>query len=64
MEFRFTEEQEKLRQEVREFLEKELPRDKYPKAENQWNCGFSPEVSRKIGQRGWIGMTWPKKYGG
>ena len=64
MDFRFTEEQEKLRQEVREFLEKELPRDKYPKAENQWNCGFSPEVSRKIGQRGWIGMTWPKKYGG
>jgi alkylation response protein AidB-like acyl-CoA dehydrogenase len=64
MDFRFTEEQERLRQEVRKFLEKELPRDKYPKAENQWQLGFSPEFSHKVGQRGWIGITWPKKYGG
>ena len=64
MDFRFTEEQEKLRQEVRKFLEEELPRDEYPKAENQWQYGFSPEFSRKVGQRGWIGITWPKKYGG
>ena len=64
MDFRFTEEQEKLRLEVRKFLEEELPRDKYPKAENQWQYGISPEFSRKVGQRGWIGITWPKKYGG
>ena len=64
MDFRFTEEQEKLRQEVREFLQKELPRDKCPKAENQWQYGISLEFSRKVGQKGWIGMTWPKKYGG
>ena len=64
MDFRFTEEQERLRQGVREFLEKELPRDKYPKAENQWQYGISLEFSRKVGQKGWIGMTWPKKYGG
>ena len=24
----------------------------------------SAELSRRIGARGWIGMTWPKKYGG
>ena len=64
MDFRFTEEQEKLRLEVRKFLKEELPRDKYPKAENQWQYGISPEFSRKVGQRGWIGITWPKKYGG
>ncbi|HSB62089.1 MAG TPA: acyl-CoA dehydrogenase family protein, partial [Vicinamibacteria bacterium] len=26
--------------------------------------GFDPEFSRKLGARGWIGLTWPKKYGG
>jgi len=24
----------------------------------------SPDFSRLLGKRGWIGMTWPKKYGG
>src|SRR5436190_21514701 len=23
-----------------------------------------PAFSRKVGARGWIGMTWPKQYGG
>jgi alkylation response protein AidB-like acyl-CoA dehydrogenase len=64
LDFKFTEEQENLRKEVRDFLEKELPRDKYPVEEDQWIKGFSPEFSRKLGERGWIGMTWPKKYGG
>ena len=26
--------------------------------------GYSEEFSRKVGAKGWIGMTWPKKYGG
>src|SRR5262249_18278029 len=26
--------------------------------------GFDPEFSRKLGARGWIGLTWPKRYGG
>ena len=26
--------------------------------------GFEPEFSRKLAARGWIGMTWPKRYGG
>jgi alkylation response protein AidB-like acyl-CoA dehydrogenase len=64
MDFRFTGEQERLREEVHKFLEAELPRDKYPRADNQFNSGFSPEFSRKVGQGGWIGMTWPRKYGG
>ena len=24
----------------------------------------TPEFSRAMGQKGWIGITWPKKYGG
>jgi alkylation response protein AidB-like acyl-CoA dehydrogenase len=26
--------------------------------------GFNREFSRAMGDRGWIGMTWPKQYGG
>ena len=26
--------------------------------------GFDPDFSRKLGAREWIGMTWPKEYGG
>src|SRR3546814_5176982 len=25
---------------------------------------YNPEFSRKVGAKGWIGMTWPKAYGG
>jgi len=52
-----------LRHEVREFL---------AQASSQWSgwtkghswTGFDREFSRAVGRRGWIGMTWPKKYGG
>jgi alkylation response protein AidB-like acyl-CoA dehydrogenase len=26
--------------------------------------GWSEDFTRKMGARGWIGMTWPKRYGG
>ena len=25
---------------------------------------FHPEFTRRVAARGWIGMTWPKRYGG
>lgn len=52
-----------LRAEVREFLATELA--DYPAAKRirSWS-GFDADFSRKLGQRGWIGMTWPKEYGG
>jgi acyl-CoA dehydrogenase len=54
---------EELRREVRAFIAEEL-------AAGRWvpNSDFlvhrSPDFSRRLGRRGWIGMTWPKKYGG
>jgi alkylation response protein AidB-like acyl-CoA dehydrogenase len=54
---------EALREEVRDFLKTELAdRTSLQKAES-WN-GHDPDFSRKMGRRGWIGMTWPKQYGG
>ena len=52
-----------LRVAVREFLHDALaamtPLDKA----RTWT-GFDAEFSRKLGARGWIGMVWPRRYGG
>ena len=55
-------EAENLRAQVREFLARELPPDYWPNSD--FNEGHSAEFSRKLGERGWIGMTWPKRFGG
>lgn len=56
-------EAERLRAEVRAFLETELA-DRPPRERaRSWN-GFDAAFSRRMGERGWIGMTWPKRYGG
>jgi alkylation response protein AidB-like acyl-CoA dehydrogenase len=31
---------------------------------DSWMCGFSRELSRELGARGWLGMTWPTEHGG
>jgi hypothetical protein len=51
-----------LRNEVRKFLSEELAKD-YLRNSN-FGSSESPEFSRKLGGKGWIGMTWPKVYGG
>lgn len=58
-----TPEIEALRQEVRDFLAVEL-KDRKPVDRSRSWTGFDAEFSRKMGQRGWIAMTWPKRYGG
>lgn len=54
---------EDLRGEVRSFLAKELAGYPVRRRAESWN-GFDAEFSRKVGIRGWIGMTWPNRYGG
>ena len=54
---------ESLRAEVRAFLERELATRPVAERTKSWN-GIDPEFSRKLGARGWLGMTWPKRYGG
>src|SRR5260370_581214 len=54
---------ETLRQEIRAFLEDELAHRSPLERAHSWN-GADPQFSRRLGARGWIGMTWPKRYGG
>ena len=64
MDFRFTEEQESFRQEVRDFLEKELKQGSFEPSCDAWIQGYSPEFTTKVAEKGWIGLTWPEEYGG
>lgn len=64
MDFRLTPEQEQLKAEVRAFLEAELAAGGFQPTDNSWMVSYSRDFSRKLGARGWIGMTWPREYGG
>ena len=56
-------EAETLRGEVRAFLKEQLKDMPSRKRAQSWS-GYGKEFSQALGARGWIGMTWPKKYGG
>ena len=55
---------EQVRAEVREFLATELAAGTFETHVDTWLSGVDPAFSRKLGERGWLGMTWPKQYGG
>ncbi|MEK9754342.1 MAG: acyl-CoA dehydrogenase family protein [Rhodospirillaceae bacterium] len=56
-------ETEALRAEVRTFLAETLADYPSVKRARSW-AGSDTAFSKLMGQRGWIGMTWPKRYGG
>ncbi|MCG8547706.1 MAG: acyl-CoA dehydrogenase family protein [Alphaproteobacteria bacterium] len=57
-------EAEALRQDVRAFLREEIDAGTFNPHTTHLQHGFNPEFSRKVGEKGWIGMTWPKEFGG
>ncbi|MFI5395895.1 MAG: acyl-CoA dehydrogenase family protein [Candidatus Binatia bacterium] len=64
MEFTLTDTQRGLRTAVREFLRQALPADAGRELDDTWMVGFSKEFSVALATRGWVGYTWPKRYGG
>jgi acyl-CoA dehydrogenase len=55
---------EELRREVRAFIREETANGTLRPSAAMSGDMFSREFSRKVGAKGWIGMTWPKQYGG
>jgi alkylation response protein AidB-like acyl-CoA dehydrogenase len=64
MRFTFTKEQDEFRQEIRDFLKAELEAGAFSVDIAELVGEPSQEFSRKLAQKGWIGLTWPKQYGG
>jgi len=55
---------ERLRKEVRLFLADEIAKGTFDPYRPGHGDSHDPSFSKRIGAKGWIGMTWPKKYGG
>ena len=65
MDFDFTEEQKEFRQEVNEFLDKEVTEGVVE--ESNSSMGYGPhswDLQRKLGAKGWLAPSFPKEYGG
>ena len=57
MRFEFTPRQNAFRQELRDFLRAEIPG-------GRGDGGVDQAFSRKLAARDWIGVAWPKEWGG
>lgn len=56
-------EAEIMRRKVRAFLDEERANKRFAAHRSSWST-FDPEFSRRAAAAGFVGMTWPKKYGG
>jgi alkylation response protein AidB-like acyl-CoA dehydrogenase len=55
----------RLRESVRAFLaDWQRGPNAFVPSHDSWLAAHSPEFSRALGERGWIGMTWPTSVGG
>lgn len=64
MDFYLSVEQEKFRQEIRDFLEGEIKQGLWQPSCDGWIMAHDPAFTKRVAQKGWIGLTWPKEYGG
>jgi acyl-CoA dehydrogenase len=53
-----------LRADVRAFLAEEISAGTFDPHHPGHGDSYSRDFSRRVGAKGWIGMTWPKRYGG
>ena len=53
-----------LRLEVRGFISECINNNEFVPAADSWVFAADTEFSRKLGSKGWLGMSFPKQYGG
>ncbi|MRJ77348.1 acyl-CoA dehydrogenase [Aeromicrobium sp. SMF47] len=53
-----------IRAEVREFLQAERTAGRFVPHCDAWLSAADPAFSRRLGEQGWLGMTFPREYGG
>jgi alkylation response protein AidB-like acyl-CoA dehydrogenase len=62
MDFKFTEEQEILRKSVRDFMDKECPREYIRELDEKEE--FPSGLYKKMAELGWFGLPFSEEYGG
>ena len=67
MRYTFTEEDEKFRRELRDWIRNEIPVN-FEKWHGVNEAGddfeYGLKIRRKLAKKGWLTMAWPKEYGG
>ena len=69
MDLHYTADEKAFRDEVRDFLHRELTpeiwkKHRDPGEQGMWTAEFTKSFRRKLGDVGYIGTGWPKEYGG
>jgi alkylation response protein AidB-like acyl-CoA dehydrogenase len=69
MDFHLTADEQAFRTEVKNFLQRELTPEVWKAhrdltEQGMWTADFTKAFRRKLGAAGYIGMGWPKEYGG
>jgi 3-oxocholest-4-en-26-oyl-CoA dehydrogenase alpha subunit len=68
MDFELGPKEKALQQEVREFAKREIPakwtKNFMDEEDHDEDWAFSLSISKKLAEKGWLVMAWPKKYGG
>lgn len=69
MDFKFSEKEEAFRQEVRDWLQKEIPKRWIELDPGWWeetdeSWAVACEFQKKLGDKGWLAPAYPKEYGG
>lgn len=69
MDLNFTDDEKAFRAEVRAFLEQELTPEVWKRHRDfneygVWSQSFTKEFRHKLGEKGYLGIAWPKEHGG
>ena len=65
MDFDWSEEEAAFRREVADFIQAEMtPELKEGEGGGLWSTPAKRAFAKKLAQRGWVGISWPKEYGG
>ena len=62
MDFTWTPEQVELRERAHRVAHQAV--SAYGRQNDSWINGFSKDFAKEMAAQGWIGMTWPKEFGG
>ena len=68
MNITFTRQEEDFRQDIRDFLEQELPEGWDPLGQPgetpEKRHAFTRDMAKKLADKGWLTLAWPEEYGG
>ena len=64
MRFEFTPEEKAFRQELKDFLKKDWKEDLNVVAGSEEWWAIEMGMRKKIAEKGWLALSWPKEYGG